>query len=100
MLKKCLRGKTQNANEFLGKNPKNVGLTKLQLGGYGAIVNFNDGGNATLDIFRLLNLDPGYYTTKMCLNSNQKMKTSIHYLKEVFLLRKGEKSIEHRNTKK
>ena len=78
ILKKCLHGKTQNVNKSFyaviqERIPKThyVGLTKLELGVYDAIATFNDGRKATLDIFRLLKVEPGYHTTRMCINSRQ-----------------------------
>ena len=82
MLKKCLHGKTQNANESFNvmiwdRIPKihYIGLAKLELGVYDAIANFNDGSKATLDIFKQVNVEPGFYTTKMCIDSNRKRKS-------------------------
>ena len=72
LLVKCLHGKTQNANEsFNGmiwnRVPKSthVGLNILNLGVFDAITHFNYGSKATLDVLKQLNIEPGFYTTKI-----------------------------------
>ena len=74
-LKKCLHGKTQNANEsFNGmiwnRIPKatHVGISNLSLGVYDGIAYFNYGMKATLDVFKMLNIEPGIYTMQICDN--------------------------------
>ena len=47
-----------------------VGLDILSVGVYDAIAHFNYGEKATLDIYRLLNVEPGIYTTESCLQIN------------------------------
>ena len=44
-----------------------VCLDKLELGVYDAIANFK-----TLDIFKLIKLEPGFYTVKACHYLNRK----------------------------
>ena len=87
MLKKCLHGKTQNANEsFNGmiwnRVPKafRVGLNLLSVGVYDAIDHFHNGIKAGLDIMELLKIDPGYYVTKCCRSVNMRRKRSSIYI--------------------
>lgn len=63
LLKKCLHGRTQNANESFNsvvwsKIPKNtfVRLNTLKLGVYDAVLSFNDGFYSKLDIYKKLGL--------------------------------------------
>ena len=86
MLKKCLHGKTQNANEsFNGtiwnRIPKAtyVGLSTLCSGVYDAVSHFNYGQKAALDTIRLLDIDPGIYMTKSCGSINKKRKRQSIY---------------------
>ena len=73
MLKKCLHGKTQNANEsfngtITNRVPKSthVGLNVLSSGVYDAIAHFNYGEKAALDIMKLLKINPGVYMINQC----------------------------------
>ena len=86
LLKKCLHGKTQNANEsFNGmiwnRIPKatHVGINNLSLGVYDAIAHFNYGMKATLDVFKMLNIEPGIYTMQICDNLNKERKCNSLY---------------------
>ena len=79
MLKKCLDGKTQNANESLSATiwnriPKatHIGLSTLCSGVYDAVIHFNYGQKAALDTIRLVDIDPGISMTKSCGNINKK----------------------------
>lgn len=68
LLKKCLHGKTQNANEsfngvlwnFLPKLHF-VELKTLQLGSYIAVLQFNDGAKGILSVLKKLHLQTGSY---------------------------------------
>ena len=80
-LKKCLRGKTQNANEssngmIWNRIPKatHAGINNLSLGVYDAIAYFNYGRKATLDVFKMLNIETGIYTMQICDNLNRERK--------------------------
>lgn len=71
LLKKCLHGKTQNANEcFNGiiwqRVPKDifVCLKTLKCGALDALIQFNDGYQGCLNVLRKFNIIPGYFTTK------------------------------------
>jgi len=78
LLRKCLHGTTQNQNEsFNGcvwrRLPKTqyVGLVQFQLGVYDAVANFNIGEQATLDIYKALGMEPGFFTRKGCSMTNR-----------------------------
>lgn len=70
LLKKCLHGKTQNANESFNsviwqRVPKEVFvcLQTLKLGAYDAVVQLNDGFHGCLKVLEKLNIhNPGYFT--------------------------------------
>jgi len=73
VMKCCLHGKTQNANEsyngmIWNRVPKHthVGLQNFSFGVYDAIAHFNYGQKATIDVFSYVNIDPGTYTTRGC----------------------------------
>ena len=98
MLKKCLQGKTQNANEsFNGtiwnRIPKATrdGLSTLYSGVYGAASHFNYGQKTALDTIRLLDTDPGIHLTKCCGSINNKRKHQSIY-KTLLLQKKRLKS--------
>ena len=82
-LKKCLHGKTQNQNEsyndlIWGRAPKfrYCAFDKLAFAVYDSTANFNDRRQASLDIFKEINVNPGYYTTTACITMNVKRKRS------------------------
>ena len=86
VLSRCLHGVTQNANESFNSTiwervPKLnfCGMEKLMLAVYDAIAVYNYGRKATLDIFKNLNIIPGFYTNQMCQNMNIKRKYSAGY---------------------
>ena len=88
-LNKCLHGKTQNQNESFNsiiweRAPKYryCGFDKLEFAVYDAAANFNDGRQASLDIFNEVNIVPGYYTTSTCvsLNMRQRHSSAYHFL--------------------
>ena len=47
------------------------GRDKLEFAVYDAVVNFNDGRQGSVDIFRVINIKPGHYTTVMCYNKRR-----------------------------
>ena len=55
------------------------GIDKLEFAVYDSIANFNYGRQATLDIYKQLNLDYGVYTSKLCLRLNIKRKYNAGY---------------------
>ena len=82
-LKKCLHGKTQNQNEsynglIWARAPKfrYCAFDKLAFAVYDSAANFNDGRQASLDILKEINVNPGYYTTTACITMNVKRKRS------------------------
>ena len=71
-LEKYLHGLTQNLNESFNatiweRASKSIycGREVLELAVYDAVANYNYGRRATSDIFELLNMKPGHFTTKM-----------------------------------
>ena len=75
-LKMCLHGKTQNHNEsyngmIWARVPKYryFAYDKLEFAVYDPAANFNDGRQASLDIFKELNVVPGYYTTSAFISN-------------------------------
>ena len=55
------------------------GVKKLKLEVYDVIAVYNYGRKATLDIFKNLNIIPGFYTNQMSQNMNIKRKYSAGY---------------------
>ncbi|GFW73559.1 uncharacterized protein TNCV_4327161 [Trichonephila clavipes] len=71
LLTKCLHGKTQNSNECLNgviwqRVPKVVFvcLKILKSGALDAVIQFNDGYKGCVEIFKKLNITPGYFILK------------------------------------
>ena len=104
-LSKCLHGKTQKANEsFNGtiwnRVPKttHVGLSTLAVGVYDAISHFNIGEKAALDVFGLMNIESGVYTSRLCAEINKTRKRhSIYRMSEP--QKKRRKIIRHQRKK-
>ena len=55
------------------------GFDKLEFAVYDAVANFNDGRQATLDIFNMLNVDPGYNTLSACSSLNIRRRRSAFF---------------------
>ncbi|CAN7979344.1 unnamed protein product, partial [Ixodes persulcatus] len=79
LLKKCLHGKTQNANESFNnvvweRAPKNVflGLETLKIATMDAVLTFNDGSIARADIFRLFGVSPGFFTVQWLRDADRR----------------------------
>ena len=77
LLSKYLHGKTQNNNESLnrlsGKRCSKdvvVGCTTLELDVASAIISFNHGLGGVLKMFSKLNISPGKYAEKHCLEKD------------------------------
>ena len=77
LLSKCLHGKTQNNNESLNGliwkrclKDVFVGRTTLELGVASAIISFNNGLGGVVKVFSELNISPGKYTEKYCLEKD------------------------------
>ncbi|GFY04650.1 uncharacterized protein TNCV_419061 [Trichonephila clavipes] len=71
LLTKCLHGKTQNSNECLNgviwqRVPKEVFvcLKTFKSGALDAVIQFNDDYKGCVEIFKKLNITPGYFTLK------------------------------------
>ena len=56
-----------------------VSINNLSLGVYDAIAHFNHGMKATLDVFKMLNTEPGIYTMQICDNLNKERKRNSLY---------------------
>ena len=56
-----------------------IGINNLSLGVYDAIAYFNYGMKATLDVFKMLNIEPGIYTMQICDNLNKERKRNALY---------------------
>ena len=54
-------------------------IDKLELAVYDAAVNFNDGRQGTIEIFKKLNITPGHYTTVLCYILNKRRIYSAKY---------------------
>ncbi|GFX33368.1 uncharacterized protein TNCV_812301 [Trichonephila clavipes] len=71
LLTKCLYGKTQNSNECLNgviwqrvSKEVFVCLKTLKSGALDAVIQFDDGYKGCVEIFKKLNITPGYFTLK------------------------------------
>lgn len=78
LLKKCLKGKTQNANESFNnvvwsRIPKNVfvGRSVLELGVFDAVLTFNDGYSGRLKVLEYLGIHKGYNTHQSVMDLDQ-----------------------------
>ena len=78
-LRKCIHGKTQNQNESFNsliweRAPKYryYGFDKLEFAVYDAVANFKNGRQACLNIFKEVNVIPGFSTTSACISLNVK----------------------------
>ena len=95
-LKKCLHGKTQNANESFNsmiwdRLPKTryVSLANLKFGVYDAVANFNIGMKASVLVFEQLNMLPGAFMVKGSNKiNNKRIKQSIYRMNENNKLRR------------
>ena len=56
-----------------------VGINNLSLGVYDAIAYFNYGMKSALDVFKMLNIEPGIYTMQICDDLNKERKRSALY---------------------
>ena len=73
LLKKCLHGKTQNANECLNKliwdrcnKETYVAVPVIEDATYSAVAYFNDGASSILKVMRELGIEPGRFPTRAC----------------------------------
>ena len=84
LLKKCLHGGTQNANESFNqliwdRCPKSKFASKkiVELAVYSAVINFNSGLLAFEDVFKGLHIEPGHYFYKNAENHDKARLRSI-----------------------
>ena len=66
LLKKCLHGQTQNANEAFNnciwrKDPKDTFVARRTLE-VAAVIHYNEGGNGMLQVFNNCGIAPGHFT--------------------------------------
>ena len=85
LLRKCIHGKTQNANEALNnliwtKCPKNVYVERevLEMGVSSAVINFNNGACGILNVFHGANMEPGYFTKMFCMKKDREGITTMN----------------------
>ena len=85
-LKKCLHGKTQNANESFNATiweriPKSkyVSHNQLEFGVYDAVANFNIGRKASVLLFEYLDMIPGKHMLTGCNSLNKKWLENAMY---------------------
>ena len=86
LLKKCLRGMSQNHNEscnamIWSRIPKSTyaSFSQLQLDVYDAVANFNNGSKASIFIFEKLNMIPGKHCSEGCSKINEKRLSASKY---------------------
>ena len=109
LLKKCLHGKTQNANECLNKLiwdrcSKEYFVEKdvVQEAAFSAISHFNDGRKSILNLFGKLNINPGRFTVDACSHQDQQRisgsltKSSEQVKKRRKMLRATRKGFQER----
>jgi len=70
------------------------------VGVYDANSNFNDGESSTLELFKLLNITPGIYTTRWSIKNNEKRKRVSTYKGSKPHKKKKEKEEQLLDTKK
>ena len=87
--------KTQDGNESFNEMiwnriPKatHVGINNLSLRVYDAIAYFNYGMQATLDVFKMLNIEPGIYTMQICDNWNKERKRNAYKIPDKYKKRR------------
>jgi len=71
LLKRCLHGQTQNANESLNqliwkRCPKNsvAGREIVEIATAAAVLQFNDGGYGVVNVMKSLNMEVGYFARR------------------------------------
>ena len=84
LLKKCLHGRTQNANEALSqviwnKCPKNIFVESivLETAVSAAIISFNDGFCGLVSVLLKMGVIPGKYCLNFFKSSGDKRKTEM-----------------------
>ena len=66
---------------FSERVPKNnyCGINKMELAVYDSVAVFNYGMEASLDIYKMVNVKPGQYTTTACHSMNISQKYNDSY---------------------
>ena len=84
LLKKCLHGRTQNANEALNqvmwnKCPKNIFVERivLETAESAAVISFNNGFCGLVSVLLKMAVIPGKYCLKNFKSSDDKRKTEV-----------------------
>jgi len=77
-LEKCLHGLTQNQNESFNnliweRAPKTryIASDKLNFAVNDAICTFNNGRSGTLELWKGVGIEPGFYTTELCIQPSK-----------------------------
>ena len=65
----------------MGTFPKNTycGINKVEFAVYDSVAVFNYGRQASLDIYKMVNVKPGQYTTTACHSMNISRKYNASY---------------------
>ena len=86
LLKRCLHGRTQNANESFNsivwkRIPKAtyVSLQTFKFGVFDSVAHFNVGTKAAVLLFEKMGMIPGRYMTKGCDTRNRKRLFNASY---------------------
>lgn len=106
LLKKCLHGGTQNANESFNNLiwkwcPKTKFVSKIvvELGTYDAIVVFNNGNKGRAKIIQHLGLDPGVFGKKIFDDiDNQRIVAAEASMKKLCQEARQEKRVKRKQT--
>ena len=86
LLKRCLHGQTQNANESFNqliwkRCPKNsmAGREIVEMATAAAVLQFNDGGIGVLNVMKTLNMEVGYFARRgICQLMNKRVYFSVN----------------------
>ena len=77
---KCLHGQTRNVNESLNriiwqKCPKNLLVSRqvLETGASSAVLEYNDGAGAKINVMKRISVDPGMFFVKQRLEKMVKL---------------------------
>ena len=79
LLEKCLHGQTQNVNESLNgiiwqNCPKNLLVSRqlLEIGASSAVLQYNDGAGAIINVMKRLSVEPGTFFYQGSIGKNDK----------------------------
>ncbi|GFT52577.1 uncharacterized protein TNCV_4267121 [Trichonephila clavipes] len=107
LLKKCLRGRTQNPNESFNKCiweriPKTVfvGIETLKFGVMDAVICFNDGYVSRIKVFEALGIKPGYNTERaLLIIDNKRIFEAERIVNKVSLEARNKRSLKRKMDK-